>query len=59
MQSVQLPNVGILLSKKGKDGEGAEVVLKAFVKYLIHRKSHQMIKWNSDSGLLSRFRMGM
>tara|TARA_R110000744_G_scaffold56588_1_gene119332 strand:- start:5924 stop:6136 length:213 start_codon:yes stop_codon:yes gene_type:complete len=33
MQSVQLPNVGILLSKKGRDSEGAGVGLKAFVKY--------------------------
>ncbi len=33
MQSVQLPNVGILLSKKGKHSEGAGVGLKAFVKY--------------------------
>jgi len=33
MQSVQLPNVGILLSKKGSNGEGADVSLKAFVKY--------------------------
>jgi len=33
MQSVQLPNVGILLSKKGYNSEGADVGLKAFVKY--------------------------
>ena len=33
MQSIQLPNVGILRSKKGYNGEGAEVGLKAFVKY--------------------------
>jgi hypothetical protein len=33
MQSVQLPNVGILLSKKGNNSDGAEVGLKAFVKY--------------------------
>ena len=33
MQPVQLPNVGILLSKKGRDSEGTGVGLKAFVKY--------------------------
>ena len=33
MQCVQLPNVGILLLKKGNDSEGAGVILKAFVKY--------------------------
>jgi hypothetical protein len=33
MQSVQLPNVGILLSKKGYNNEGADVGLKVFVNY--------------------------
>jgi len=33
MQSVQLQNVGILLSKKEYNGEGEDVSLKAFVKY--------------------------
>ena len=33
MQYVQVQNVGILLSKKGYNGEGAEVLLKAFVNY--------------------------
>jgi len=33
MQSVQLPNVGILLIKKGRNSEGAGVGLKAYVKY--------------------------
>jgi hypothetical protein len=33
MQSVQLPNVGILLTEKGYNSEGADVGLKAFVKY--------------------------
>jgi len=33
MQSVQLPNVGILLSKKGYNGDGTGVGLKGFVKY--------------------------
>ena len=33
MQSVQLPNVGILLAKKGNDSDGTGVGLKAFVKY--------------------------
>ena len=33
MQSVQLPNVGILLAKKGNKGDGKGVGLKAFVKY--------------------------
>tara|TARA_R100000935_G_scaffold1440_2_gene4656 strand:- start:159 stop:338 length:180 start_codon:yes stop_codon:yes gene_type:complete len=33
MQSVQLPNVGILLSKKGYNNEGADVSLKVYVKY--------------------------
>ncbi len=34
MQCVQVPNVGILLSKKEYNGEGADVGLKAFVKYI-------------------------
>lgn len=29
MQSVQLPNVGILLPKKGRDSDGSEVGLKS------------------------------
>jgi hypothetical protein len=33
MQFVQLSNVGILLSKKGNNSEGADVSLKAFVNY--------------------------
>jgi hypothetical protein len=33
MQSVQLQNVGILLSEKGYNGEGADVSLKAIEKY--------------------------
>jgi hypothetical protein len=33
MQSVQLLNVGILLSKKGYSGEGADVGQKVYVKY--------------------------
>ena len=33
MQSVQLPNVGILLAKKGHNADGTGVGLKAFVKY--------------------------
>jgi len=33
MQSVQLPNVGILLAIKGYNGEGADGGLKTFVKY--------------------------
>ena len=33
MQSVQVQNVGILLLKKGYNGEGADANLKAFVKY--------------------------
>jgi hypothetical protein len=33
MQSVQVQNVGILLAKKGYNSEGADVGLKAFVKY--------------------------
>ena len=33
MQSGQFPNVGVLLSKKGYNGEGADVDLKAFMKY--------------------------
>jgi len=33
MQSVQVQNVGILLAKKGWGSEGADVVLKTYVKY--------------------------
>jgi hypothetical protein len=33
MQSVQVQNVGILLAKKGYNSEGADVGLKAYVKY--------------------------
>ena len=47
MQSVQLPNVGILLSKKEMKSEGAEVNSKGFCEVLKHRKLHQMNQWNS------------
>jgi len=33
MQSVQVQNIGVLLSKKGYNSEGVDVLLKAFVKY--------------------------
>ena len=60
MQSVQVQNVGILLSKKGYNSEGAEVLLKTFVKYKKHRKWHQMIKWNSyQADLIRNFNSGM
>jgi len=33
MQSIQLPTIGVLLSKKGRNSEGADVDLKIFMKY--------------------------
>ena len=48
MQSVQLPNVGILLSKKEWNSEGVEVYLNTVGKSNMNRKSPQLIKWNSD-----------
>ncbi|MCM4157581.1 hypothetical protein DHD80_16370 [Gramella sp. AN32] len=60
MQSVQLPNVGILLSKNGRDSEGAEVYSKGFCEIQKHRKRHQIIKWNSDlADLIHNFGSGI
>jgi len=60
MQSVQLPNVGILLSKKGRDSEWCGSSSKVFCEVPIHRKWHQMIKWNSDKAdSVHDFELGM
>jgi hypothetical protein len=44
MQSVQLPKVGILLSKKGCNGKDADLSPKVFVNYEHIRKWHQIME---------------
>jgi hypothetical protein len=55
MQSVQLPTVGILLSKKGRNSEGADVALKIFVKYLNIGSSNKCILELQFGGRYTRF----
>ncbi len=58
MQSVQLPNVGILRSKKGYNNGGADVGLKVYVKYKNIGSGTKCILEFLSSGRYSRFWLG-